>query len=107
MEYCKARGYPGLLAHGFQTLIQTCPGAGDLPHLIGDALVAFIEQSSRFLKPVIAGDTLYPELEIIELTARRTTGVLTVRSTVHNQRDELCLEGEMKLLVRKRPPPAD
>jgi acyl dehydratase len=91
-----------LLAHGFQTLIQTVPGASDLPHLLGDAVIALIEQSSRFLKPVFTGDTLYPELTVAALTPRRTTGVVTVRSTVHNQKDELCLEGEMKLLVKKR-----
>ena len=104
VEYCKTRGYPGLLAHGFQTLIQTVPGATDLPHRLGDAMIAFIEQTSRFLKPVFAGDTLYPELTITELTPRRTTGVVTLRSTVCNQRDELCLEGEIKLLVKKRRP---
>lgn len=104
VEYCKTRGYPGLLAHGFQTLIQTVPGATDLPHQLGDAMIAFIEQTSRFLKPVFAGDTLYPELTITELTPRRTTGVVTLRSTVCNQRDELCLEGEIKLLVKKRRP---
>ena len=104
VEYCRARGYPGLLAHGFQTLIQTVPGASDLPHLLGDAIIAFVEQSSRFLKPVFAGDTLYPELTITALTPRRTTGVVTVRSTVHNQKDELCLEGEIKLLIKKREP---
>ena len=102
VEYCKQRGYPDLLAHGFQTLIQTCPGASDLPHLLGDSIVAFIEQSSKFLKPVIAGDTLYPELTVTALTPSRKTGVVTIRSTVHNQRDELCMEGEMKLLVRRR-----
>lgn len=103
IEYNKQRGYPGLLAHGFQTLIQTVPGASDLPHLLGDAIVALIEQSSRFLKPVFAGDTLYPELTIAALVPRRTTGVVALRSTVHNQKDELCLEGDIKLLVKKRP----
>ncbi len=83
-------------------MIQTCPGAGDLPHLLGDSLVAFLEQSSKFLKPVFVGDTLYPELTITALTPGRTTGVVTVRSTVHNQRDELCMEGEMKFLVKRR-----
>jgi len=27
VEYCRARGMPNLLAHGFQTLIHTAPGA--------------------------------------------------------------------------------
>jgi acyl dehydratase len=104
VEYCKARGYPGLLAHGFQTLIQTVPGASDLPHRLGDAMVAFIEQTSRFVQPVFAGDTLYPELTIANLTPQRTTGVVTLQSRVYNQKEELCLEGEIKLLVKKRPP---
>jgi acyl dehydratase len=92
------------LAHGFQTLVQTAPGASDLPHLLGDAVIALLEQSSRFLKPVVSGDTLYPQLHIAELTSRRTTGVVSLHSTVHNQRDELCMEGDMKLLVRRRRP---
>jgi acyl dehydratase len=103
VEYCRARGHPGLLAHGLQVVCQTAPGAGTLPHVIGDSLVAFIEQSSRFLAPVYSGDTVYPMLEITELRAGRTTGVIVLRSTVHNQRRELVMEGEQKLLIRKRP----
>ena len=103
VEYCKARGMPGLLAHGLQTLIQTAPGAGLFPFLIEDSLVGFIEQSSRFLKPVFAGDTVYPALEIDELTPNRTTGVLGFKSTIHNQRRELVLDGRQRFLLRKRP----
>ena len=105
IEYCRARGHAGLVAHGFQVACQTAPGAGILPHVVGDALIAFIEQSSRFLKPVYSGDTVYPLLEIVGLEPGRTTGVLRLRSTVHNQRKELVMEGEQKLLIRKRPPP--
>ena len=103
VQYCRAKGHPGLLAHGYQVTIQTAAGASVLAHQMGDALVAFLEQSSRFLKPVYAGDTLYPELEITELTPQRTTGVMTVDSTVHNQRGLLVLEGEQKYLLRRRP----
>ncbi|MGK0171801.1 MAG: acyl dehydratase, partial [Gammaproteobacteria bacterium] len=87
---------------GFQVLCQTAPGAGTLPHVIGDALVAFLEQSSRFLGPVYSGDTVYPLLEITQLRPGKTTGVMVLRSTVHNQRSELVMEGEQKMLVRKR-----
>jgi acyl dehydratase len=103
VEYCRARGLPGMLAHGFQTLIQTAPGAGLFPFVTEDSLVAFLEQSSRFLKPVFAGDTLYPTLEIDELAPNRTTGVVGLRSTVFNQRRELVLEGHQRFLLRKRP----
>jgi acyl dehydratase len=93
---------PNLLAHGFQTLIHTAPGAGLFPYLVEESLVGFLEQSSRFLKPVFADDTIYPALEVIELTQGRTTGVVTLRSTVFNQRRELVLEGLQKFLIRRR-----
>jgi len=57
-EYCKAHGHRDLLAHGLQVAIQGAAGAGIFPHIIGDALIGFLEQSSRFLKPVYCGDTL-------------------------------------------------
>jgi acyl dehydratase len=103
VEFCRARGHPGLLAHGLQTLAQTAPGAGLFPFMTEESLVGFIEQSCRFLKPVHAGDTLYPALEIDELTPNRTTGVLGLRSTVHNQRGEQVLEGRQRYLLRRRP----
>lgn len=103
VEYCRSRGMPHLLAHGLQTLAQTAPGAGMFPYMVEDSLVGFIEQSSKFLKPVFAGDTVYPALEIDELTANRTTGVVGFRSTIHNQRKEMVLEGRQRYLIKKRP----
>ena len=102
VEYCRARGMPNLLAHGFQTLIHTAPGAGMFPFMVEESLVGFLEQSCRFLKPVFAEDTIYPALEVTELTAGRSTGVVGLRSTVFNQRRELVLEGWQKCLLRKR-----
>jgi acyl dehydratase len=106
VEYCRARGMSHMLAHGFQVAIQTAAGAGLFPHLVEDSLKAFLDQSSRFLHPVFAGDTLYPALEVDELTPQRTTGVLGMRSTVHNQRGELVMEGRQRYLLRRRPAPA-
>ncbi|HZE53129.1 MAG TPA: MaoC family dehydratase [Bradyrhizobium sp.] len=103
VEYCRARGMPKLLAHGFQTLIHTAPGAGLFPFMVEESLVGFLEQSSRFLKPVFADDTIYPALEVAELTPGRTTGVVSLRSTVFNQRREVVLEGLQKFLIRRRP----
>src|SRR5262249_5156037 len=52
----------------------TAPGATLFPQYIGDVFLAFTSASCRFLK----GDT----------------GIVTTRATVHNQRDELVLDGE-------------
>jgi acyl dehydratase len=102
IEYCRARGMPHMLAHGLQTLIQTAPGAGLFPYMVEDSLVGFIEQSSKFLKPVFAGDTLYPALEIDELAPNRSTGVVGFATTIHNQRREMVIEGRQRFLIRKR-----
>ncbi len=74
---------------------------------MGPSLIGFIEQSSRFLKGVYCGDTLYPSVVITELTPQRTTGVMTCTVTVHNQDGELVLEGWHKYLLRKRVPDSE
>jgi acyl dehydratase len=103
VEYCRARGMPQMLAHGFQVVIQTAAGAGLFPHMVEESLKGFLDQSSRFLRPVFAGDTLYPALEVDELTPQRTTGVLGLRSTVHNQKGVLVMDGRQRYLLRRRP----
>ena len=99
-EYCKARGLRGMLAHGFQVLAFSAAGAGSFPHAIGDALIGFVEQSSKFLKGVYVGDTLYPALAITALIPQRTTGVVVMAATIHNQNSELVLTGEHRYLLR-------
>ena len=82
-------------------LAFTAAGAGSFAHLIGDALIGFIEQSAKFLKPVYPGDTLYPALTITALVPQRTTGIVVMAATLHNQRGELVLTGEHKYLLRQ------
>lgn len=103
VEYCRARGMPHMLVHGFQVVIQTAAGAGMFPHMVEESLKGFLEQSSRFLHPVFVGDTLYAALEVDEITPQRTTGVVGLRSTVHNQKGDLVMDGRQRYLLRRRP----
>ncbi len=103
-HYCQSQGHRDLLAHGLQVLIQACIGASVLPQMMGPSLIGFLEQSSRFLKGVYCGDTLYPGAEISALKAQRTTGVMTCRITIHNQDGDLVLEGEQTYLLRMQNP---
>jgi acyl dehydratase len=104
VEYCKAHGHPGLLAHAMQVMIQCAPGAGLFPHVVDKSLVAMLEMTGRMLAPVYAGDTVYPMLEISELKEQNTTGVVTLASTIHNQKGEKVFEGTQNCLIRKRAP---
>ena len=99
-EYCRRLGHPAPLAHGLQVLSFTAAGAGLFPHVIGEKLIGFIEVNAKFLKPVYPGDTLYPALTISELTPQRTTGIVAMRATVHNQKRELVLDGMHRYLMR-------
>ena len=101
IEFCRAHGLRGMLAHGFQVLCFSAVGAGTFPHMIGDRLIGFIEQSSKFLKGVYPGDTLYPAHTITGLIPQRTTGIVVMAATIHNQKSELVLTGEHKYLLRK------
>jgi len=99
-EYARAHGHDGLLAHGLQVLSLSAAGAGLFPHVIGPALIGFLDVEARFVAPAREGDTLYPMLEISELTPQRTTGVVTMAATIHNQRGVLVLEGRQRYLLR-------
>lgn len=99
-EYCRRLGHQAPLAHGLQVLAFTAAGAGLFPHVIGEKLIGFIEVSAKFLKAVYPGDTLYPALEITELKPQKTTGVVTMRATVHNQHGDLVLDGTHRYLMR-------
>ena len=101
-EFCRRHGHAEMLAHGFQVVIQTCAGAGLFPHMVEDSLRGFIEQSSRFLAPVLLGDTVYPCLTVDELSPNRSTGVIGLASTVHNQHGVLVMEGRHRYLLGKR-----
>lgn len=72
--------------------------------MVEESLKGFIDQSSRFLHPVFVGDTLYTTLEVSELAPNRSTGVLAMRTTVHNQSAVLVLEGTQRYLLKKRQP---
>lgn len=102
-HYCKSKGHPGLLAHGMQVLIQTAAGAGTFPRQVCESLVAMLEVSGRLLKPVYAGDTVYPLLTVANIAPQKTTGVLTLRAQVWNQHNVQVFEGEHKYLLRKKP----
>lgn len=104
VEYARERGLPNVMVHGLQMLLLTTPGASDFSYMIEDTLVSFLDQSCRFVKPVFRGDTLYPELRVARLEPQRSAGVLSLATRVMNQRAELCLEGEMNFLLKRRPP---
>ena len=102
VNYCQNRGHPGLLAHGMQVLIQTAAGAGTFPQQVAESLIGMLELSGKILKPVYAGDTLYPRLIVSEIIPQNTTGILALQAEVWNQENAKVFEGEHRYLIRTR-----
>jgi acyl dehydratase len=88
------------VVHGLQVLAFTAPGATLFPQYIGDVFIAFTSVSCKFLAEVHAGDTLYPQLEIIDLAPHGDAGQVTTRATIHNQHGQLVLDGEHTYLLK-------
>jgi len=100
-DYCRDRDLPGIQAHGMLVALQTVAGAGLFPFMVEESLIALLDQSSRFARPVFVGDVLHPVLQVTELAPHASNGTIRLRSTVHNQHRQLVLEGTQRWLLRK------
>lgn len=103
IELCKKKGHKEMLAHGLQVMSQTAAGAGTFPSEVRHSLLGLIEISGKFLKPVYKNDTLYPELQIINLVPQKSSGIIEMRASIMNQNKDLVFEGIHKYLVKKTP----
>jgi acyl dehydratase len=102
-EYAKTTRFGKRVAHGLLLTALTAVGASTLSSLLEGSIVAFVEQSARFLKPVLIGDTITPELEVCEVIPKTDVGLLRLTTRVKNQRGETVLEGMHAYLIKKRP----
>lgn len=102
-EYAKKTRFGGRLAHGLLVMGMTAVGASPLTHRLHASMIAFLEQGCRFLAPVLIGDTLHPEHEVIALEAKGERGVVRLAARIRNQRSEVVLDGYHVYLIRRRP----
>jgi acyl dehydratase len=102
-EYAKGTRFGRRLAHGLMLTAMTAVGASTLSPIIEHSIVAFLEQTTRFLAPAFVGDTIKPRHEVVELERKRSAGLLTLRVTLTNQRGETILDGRHRYLIAYRP----
>jgi len=84
-EYAKTTHFGKRVAHGLLLTALTAVGASTLSSMLEGSMVAFVEQSARFLKPVVIGDTITPELEVSEVIPKTDVGLLRLTTRVKNQ----------------------
>ena len=102
-EYAKGTRFGRRLAHGLLLTSMTAVGASNLSPIIEHSIVAFLEQTTRFLAPAFIGDTIKPRHEVVALERKRSAGLLTLRVTLTNQRAETILDGRHTYLIAYRP----
>jgi len=97
--YAKTTRFGKRVAHGLLLTALTAVGASTLSSMLEGSMVALVEQSARFLKPVFIGDTITPELEVSEVLPKTDVGLLRLTTRVKNQRGETVLEGMHAYLI--------
>ena len=96
-EFAKKAFFGERIAHGFLVLSV----ASGLMGLADMAILAFYGMDRvRFMAPTKIGDTLRVEMEVEEKVDRNEKeGIVTLKTTVKNQKDEAVASMEMKLLM--------
>lgn len=87
------------IAHGMLILSV----ATGLQIMEPEVIVAFYGiENIRFVHPTFINDTVYLNLEVIELEDKQNgTGVVTVNQTIVNQHDEPLIIGTYKILINQ------
>jgi 3-hydroxybutyryl-CoA dehydratase len=103
--YAAKTRYGKRLAHGLLVMSMTALGATAMSGRIEDAMIAFVEQGAKFLKPVFPGDTLTSHFEVAEIFPKPGRGMALVRFNVSltNGRNESVLQGHHCYLLREKP----
>jgi 3-hydroxybutyryl-CoA dehydratase len=95
-EYAKSTPFGRRIAHGL--LVLSC-GAGLVP-LVPGRMQAFLGLDEvRFLAPVFIGDTIHPDMEVLEKQDKPPGGVVTIAERILNQRDEVVISAKIRVWV--------
>ena len=91
VEYARATRFGKPLAHGLLLASLTVLGASSAAQRIQGFV--FVEQGSRFLKPVVVGDTITPRLTVEKVWEDGRQRYVRFATSLTNQRGEKVLEG--------------
>jgi acyl dehydratase len=93
--------FGGRILHGpFTSALVSAP----VGMYFSGTAIAYLEHACRFKAPVRPGDTIATQWTIVEKLdkPRHRGGICVLRGVARNQREELALEADGKILVRSR-----
>ena len=101
-EFAKKSLFGGRILHGpFTSALVSAP----VGNYFAGTAIAYLEHTCRFKAPVRAGDTLTTKWFITVKTdkPKHKGGIFEMRGQATNQRNELAVECEGKILVASKP----
>ena len=99
-DYARSHGMPAALIQPFQLLALTAPGATLFTHYVGEHIAALAGVECEFGENCYVGDTVYPALEIAELSKEGDKGVIKMTIMIFNQRGQTVLSGHQRFLLK-------
>jgi acyl dehydratase len=106
-EHARTRGaFGGLIASGLHTMCASLRLWMDDRIFIACTIGSPGMDEVQFLRPVRPGDTLRVVTELLELrpsTSKPDRGSVRMRHTTLNQRDEVVMTMDARVILRKRP----
>ncbi len=103
-EYAAKTRFGKPLAHGLLVASYSALGATHLSTMLEDSMVAMLEVSFRFRRPVFAGDVLTSRFEVAEThrDAGKDSGRVRFSVRLTNAAGETVVEGSHAYLIRAR-----
>ncbi|NIM45213.1 MAG: dehydratase [Nitrososphaeria archaeon] len=103
-EFAKKTPFKGRVAHGLLTLAISEGLRARLALFEGTAIALLGVNNVRFISPVKAGDTIRVESRVASKreTSKQERGIIILKDVVKNQRNEVVMEAEITIMVRKK-----
>lgn len=103
-EYMKDSPFGERIAHGLLGL-SIVNGLKYRTDLDPDGIIAFLGLNWNFTAPILFGDTIHAVLTVASLRATKNQerGIITYNVQVINQHDTVVQQGEMTMMVKRRP----
>lgn len=103
-EYASRTRFGRQVAHGLLVSAAGALGATPLSAQLEDALIAFLEQDAKYVKPVLIGDEVRTEFEVesVKPTRSGASGVVRFIVRVYGASDDVAMLGHHSYLLKTR-----
>lgn len=102
-ETAKSSPFGERIAHGMLT-VAMATGMANMTGLMEGTTLALMEQNIKYVAPVMFGDTVRLQMEVIEKreTSKPDRGIVKLAARVFNQRDELVVDMIWTQLMKRQ-----